>query len=64
MILSAHQLCAIQALPESLIRQWLLVMLHGSQCEPVACGGQSCGRGMGETTGHTVGGCTPEWGMA
>lgn len=40
------------------------VAVHGPQCEPGACGGQSCGRGMGETTGQTVGGCTPVGGMA
>jgi len=40
------------------------VAVHGSQCEPGACGGQSCGRGMQENTSQTVGGCTPIGGMA
>ena len=52
------QVCTDAALSE------FVGVVHGSQCEPGACAGQSCGRGMGETTGHTVGGCTPEWGMA
>ena len=36
-------LCAINRLPESLVRRWLLVMFHGSQCEPVAQGPVSQG---------------------
>ena len=41
----AFSLCAVNELPQSLIRDWLAVQvmaaLHGSQCEPVKTGGVS-----------------------
>ena len=57
-------LCAINRLPESLVRRWLLMMFHGSQCEPVPVVCEPCGRGMGETTSQTLGGRTPGMGIA
>ena len=45
--MTAAQLCRVNELPQSLIRDWLAVQvmaaLHGSQCEPVQFGRVSLG---------------------
>ena len=56
----AFSLCAVNELPQSLIRDWLAVQvmaaLHGSQCEPVQFGRVSLGLvpplGVSDSSAH------------